>query len=299
MDIDVCVCTFRRPSLRETLRSIAQQDLPAGMRVRVIVADNDETPSAAALVDAARAEFGLDLHYVHAPARNISIARNACLDAARAEFVAFVDDDEIAPPHWLAALHAGLEHLPADVVFGPVRAIYPADAPAWVIKGDFHSFGPVRRAHGAIDTGYSSNVLMRRALIGATRFEPALGKTGGEDTFFFATLYKAGARLEFCPEAYVEEPTPLARARFDWLMKRAFRSGQTHARVLAAEGKSAFAIAGLAGAKALYSGASAIISVFDGVKRRRALLRGALHLGVVAKAFGASDLQLYGAPAPR
>mgnify|MGYP000930246670 CR=1 FL=1 len=222
MDIDVCVCTFRRASLRETLHSLAKQDMPAEMRVRVVIADNDETPSARPLVDEARAELGLNLVYVHAPARNISIARNACLDAAQAAYIAFLDDDEIAPPRWLAELSAGLERLRADVVFGPVKAVYPADAPAWIVAGDFHSFAPVRRAHGAIDTGYSSNVLMRRAAIGSVRFDPALGKTGGEDTFFFAELYKQGAQLEVCPAAFVEEPTPPARMRtgschFWWL----------------------------------------------------------------------------------
>src|SRR3954471_3997193 len=40
-NVDVCVCTFRRSSLRETLESLANQQNEA-VRMRVIVADNDD-----------------------------------------------------------------------------------------------------------------------------------------------------------------------------------------------------------------------------------------------------------------
>jgi succinoglycan biosynthesis protein ExoM len=287
--VDVCVCTFRRASLRRTIESLAaQQDAPA---FRIIVADNDETPSAQALVEKARGDLGLDITYVHAPARNISIARNACLDAARAPLVAFIDDDEIAPPRWLMTLANGLgDH---DIVFGPVRAIYAADAPRWVVRGDFHSFGPVVRAHGVIDTGYSSNVLMRREVVGAVRFEPGLGRTGGEDTFFFARLHRAGTQLGACAEAFVEEPTAPERARLSWLVRRAFRAGQTHARVLHDRGQGALAIAVPAAAKVLYCTVALVLTLLSPAGWRRNAIRAALHCGVIAKALGARDLELY------
>ena len=101
--IDICICTYRRPSIAETLRSIAAQ---TGVEValRVIVADNDQTDAARSFVEAAGRDAGLDLLYVHAPARNISIARNACLDAVEAPLTAFLDDDLVASPTWLSAI---------------------------------------------------------------------------------------------------------------------------------------------------------------------------------------------------
>ncbi|WP_368855023.1 glycosyltransferase family 2 protein, partial [Klebsiella pneumoniae] len=46
-----------------------------------------------------------------------------------------------------------------------------------------------------VDTGRSGNVLFRRARVErlGLRFDPALGKTGGEDTDFFHRLHRAGA----------------------------------------------------------------------------------------------------------
>ena len=74
-------------------------------------------------VEAAFAAHNLDGVYLHAPARNISIARNACLEAASAPLVAFIDDDEIARPGWLAGLVADMDAPNADVVFGKVAAL--------------------------------------------------------------------------------------------------------------------------------------------------------------------------------
>jgi succinoglycan biosynthesis protein ExoM len=97
LSIDVLICTFRRASIRDTLDSIALQDVPGHVCLRVVVADNDETPSAQDLITGLANRYPHPLHYLHAPARNISIARNACLDHATADWVAFIDDDETAP----------------------------------------------------------------------------------------------------------------------------------------------------------------------------------------------------------
>jgi succinoglycan biosynthesis protein ExoM len=292
--VDVCVCTFRRASLWDTLASLALQNGAPPMRV--IIADNDDTPSAAADAARAHAELGLDVHYVHAPARNISIARNACLEAATADLIAFIDDDEIAVPGWLAALVSGVTNYGA--VFGPVPARYPPDAPSWAAKGDFHSTRPVILAGGEIRTGYSGNVLLRRVAIGDLRFDPTLGRVGGEDTVFFAILYNRGVKLGFAPDAVASEEAPTNRLNLPWLLRRSFRTGQTAARTAQLRGQSAPVIALLSIAKAAYCGAAALLTVWSPVRVRRNLIRGALHVGALAKVFGAEDLTMYGAASP-
>jgi succinoglycan biosynthesis protein ExoM len=283
------VCTFRRVSLRQTLNSLAAQ--VGAPPFRIIIADNDDAPSADALTMLAAAELDINIKYLHAPAGNISLARNACLEAAHADLLAFIDDDEIAPPTWLATMVNAIKD--CDAVFGPVKAQYGEGAPNWVVRGDFHSFGPAVRANGEIDTGYSSNVLFRRSAVGGLRFDPSLGRSGGEDTVFFARLHAGGGRLRFCPEAMVVEPTPSARTRLSWLLRRAYRSGQTHARVLRLRRQGEAAIAALAFGKAVYCLLAAALTAWSPVRVRANLIRGALHAGVLAKAFGAADLELY------
>ena len=84
--IDIGVCTFQRPELANTLRSLDAMQTPAGFDVRVIVADNDDKPTARELVMELSRDLTLPIRYLHCPAGNISIARNACLDASDSRF---------------------------------------------------------------------------------------------------------------------------------------------------------------------------------------------------------------------
>lgn len=306
--IDIGVCTFRRPELADTLRSLGAMDMPEGYDVRIIVADNDDTPSACDLVAALSRELPLPLIYRHCPARNISIARNACLDASTADFVAFIDDDETAMSRWLTELVKTAQSSGAAAVLGPVKALYRPDAPDWMRQGDFHSTLPVW-VRDEIRTGYTCNVLLRTGAdsLRGRRFSLARGQTGGEDTEFFDQMYKAGGRIAFAPEAWVDELVPRARAAFDWLGRRRFRVGQTHGHLL---GSSAGGIGlarlvrlarpvALASAKALYCFIAAVPVAIDPVRRNRSVLRGIMHVGVVSGLVGIREIRLYGQPSPQ
>ncbi|TIU75784.1 MAG: glycosyltransferase, partial [Mesorhizobium sp.] len=123
--------------------------------------------------------------------------------------VAFIDDDETASPGWLVELMATADATGAAAVLGPVRAHYRQDAPDWMQKGDFHSTLPVW-VRGEIRTGYTCNVLLRTtdASLRGRRFSLARGQTGGEDTEFFDAMVKAGGRIAFAPQAFVEDVVP-------------------------------------------------------------------------------------------
>ncbi|WP_352638360.1 glycosyltransferase family 2 protein [Mesorhizobium sp. M0674] len=300
--IDICVCTFRRPELADTLRSLAAMDMPAGFGIGVIVADNDDEPTAEPLVTALASELKLVARYRHAPARNISVARNACLDASTADFVAFIDDDETASRQWLAELIAIAETRGAEAVLGPVRALYRPDAPDWMRKGDFHSTLPVW-VQGEIRTGYTCNVLLRMSAdsLRGRRFSLARGQSGGEDTEFFNRMVKAGGRIAFAPEAWVEEVVPRSRAAFDWLRRRRFRFGQTHGHLIGHDAgviERAKAV-GLASAKAVYCFGMAALTAISPVRRNRSVLRGIMHVGVVSGLVGISEIRQYGLSSPQ
>lgn len=293
--IDVCICAFaRREGLRRCLESLAAQI--AAPPFRVCIADNHAQPTVAAWIAADTAALPFELQVVHAPHSNIALARNALLQASAADWIAFLDDDEVAGPDWLAALYAARDA--GDVVFGPVRARYPASAPAWLVRGDFLSKQPVRRRHG-YDTGPSANVALRRAAAGALRFDESLGRSGGEDTLFFATLHDRGARLTFCERAVAFEPADPARCRFAALLWRSFASGHAHARVLRMRGSGRPRSAVVAAAKCAATLACAAAQWVSAVGWRRQCLRAALHAGVAAQALGAPLPTLYGDGAAR
>ncbi len=297
LQIDIGICTYRRASLDEALLSLAVLEVPVGTSLRIIVADNDKTPSAKDRVEALRPRIAHEIAYVHCPASNISIARNACLENTTGDFLAFIDDDEDASEDWLVELLATANSTKADAVLGPVRSVYADTAPQWMRVGDFHSTLPVWVA-GEIRTGYTCNVLLRLASphVAGRRFNLALGHTGGEDTEFFSHMHAAGGKIAFAENAYVYEPVTENRAGLGWLAKRRFRFGQTHGRLIQETGSGATRLKqiGLAAAKAGFCYAAALGCVFSAVPRYRYALRGVMHSGVVSGLLGVREIRQYG-----
>lgn len=228
--VAVCVATFRRPrQLAELLESLGAQRAPLAGRVWVCVVDNDADASARAVVEAARPRLPYEVDYAVEPRRNIALARNRGVARALemgAEWVAFIDDDEVARPGWLQALLAAQARFAADAVSGPVRPRLAADAPGWAERGGFFAL-PMPPAGTPLGTAATNNALVSRRLLAAVPgpFDPAFGLTGSSDSLFFTRCARQGARLVAAPDAVVEEAVPAARARAGWVLRRAFRVG--------------------------------------------------------------------------
>jgi len=229
--VSACVCTFQRAHVADTVRSMLAQRLADGDAMTIVVVDDDPNRSAEELIAAIATDARCDVRYVVSGARNVSAARNAALDAAQGEWIAFIDDDEIAPPNWLAELLRVQRETNADIVKGYVRGAYPPGTPDWVRAAD-----PFTRDYG--DDGdapavlASGNVLFRRALVEANklRFDPQFGRSGGEDSDFFHRLRAAGARVAASRAAIVDEIVPPERVEIGYLRARNRRLGQTDGR---------------------------------------------------------------------
>ena len=292
--LEICVCTYRRPQLTNTLTSLFKLVQPDGYDLSILVVDNDDWPSAAEAVEALAADTAIPLRYVHCPQGNISIARNGALAHSTARFLAFIDDDEVAPSDWLLHLTSEMEKTAADVVLGPVEADYADGAPAWMQRTRIHATMPVW-VDDRIITGYTCNVLIDRhsAAVRDRMFDLLLGQTGGEDTAFFAKVVAEGGTIAFSPDALLRETIPPYRVSFKWLLRRRFRMGQTHGQLVAKNGASVRLWAVTVG-KVVYCAGAAALQVVWQDRRNKAILRGALHLGALSGLAGGRILQLYG-----
>jgi len=266
--IDILMCTFRRPEVTQALTALTQQISPDGVELAIIVADNDATESARELVASVSKTSPIPITYIHAPKHNISVARNACLDSTNADWIVFVDDDEIAPNDWIVA-------------------------PSWVVQLDLHSnlAAPKR---GIVETGYTSNAMLswKGQIWADQRFELARGRSGGEDTEFFFRLGRLGATFGFAEKAAVVEHVPHDRLSMTWLRRRRFRMGQSY--VSSATSRRERATLGLkALMKLVFCFLRSGLHILDPVKRRFWFLRGVLHCGVVAGCLSVRDLELY------
>lgn len=297
MRVDIVMCTFRRPQVIEAIESIGQQRGVAHLSLRLVIADNDDTDSARAVVEEAARDLPFPCVYLHAPARNISIARNACLEeasAGKADWVASLDDDEWIHPDWLANILAAVQKSGADGAFGKVQAIYPDEAPDWVTQLDFHSSHP-ELLPVPIRTGNSGNALLRwhGTPWQDQRYDLSRGTTGGEDTEFFLRLYNLGMRYVAAPDALVTEPVPPTRQTLEWLAVRRYRMGQTHIVTAPTARAKAKLLVGAA-LKASWCRVQERRHADDETQRNFWFLRGQLHRGVCAGLLHRPQAQLYG-----
>jgi succinoglycan biosynthesis protein ExoM len=239
--IDVVVPTLRRPeSLTRALRSLFAQDRAPALVAAIVVVDNSPEGCARSTVDALRPASPVPLIFVHAPEPGVATARNAGLAAGDAPLVAFLDDDEAAPPGWLAALYAAHLALGTVVTFGPVRGQAPDAAPRQRAYLDrfFSRIGP--ETTGVIEHPYGcGNAMMTRALAlaGPAPFDTAADAAGGEDDRLFARLSTQGVRYGWAAEAWVHEYAPAHRARLGYALKRAFGYGQSPSQIAARAGR--------------------------------------------------------------
>jgi succinoglycan biosynthesis protein ExoM len=297
MLISVCICTLKRSSVIGTLDSIAEQTLPSDVEIEAIVVDNDVERSAEGLVSAWAAGARIPVTYAVEPERNIALARNRALSLARGEKLAFIDDDEVATPFWLSTLLAAQKRYAADVVIGRVDAIYPPGAARWLVGAD-----PLSRNWGPSGTvctmGSSANALVSRKIIekGSIGFDPAFGRTGGEDTDFFGRLCASGAKIVVEHEAVVREWVSPDRLERAYLCRRAIRAGQSYGAVrlrqLSRAGRLVFITATLAKA-VTFSACAAVLRAYTRANALKLAIRGWLNFGKLRACAGLALPRMY------
>jgi GT2 family glycosyltransferase len=160
--------------------------------------------------------------------------RNAILAEAQrrnADFIAMIDDDEVASPEWLANLLRTQRSTGADVVGGPVVQVFPVFTPEWFQVG-FRR--PVKPAGPTDLVDATGNVVMLCSSLDAQdwpEFDPAYGLSGGGDTEYFLRLRELGMRFAWSSDALVSELVEEDRLNVKWMMKRSYRHGIIRTRL--------------------------------------------------------------------
>jgi succinoglycan biosynthesis protein ExoM len=232
--VGICILTYKRNrQLLALLSGISRLEPPAA-DVRVVVVDNNPDSCARVIVDQFRESWmsagGLwPIEYVAEPHRGIARARNCAVAAcADADFVAFIDDDEVPEADWLANLFDVQTASRADVVVGRVLSRYDTPPPQWVIAGDY--LERPRRATGTrVGWAITGNVLIARHLLDrySPPFEERFNLSGGEDTHFFMRAHDDGALMVSADDAIVFEDIPSERTTWRSIMRREYRRGNT------------------------------------------------------------------------
>ena len=230
--ISVCIATYKRENLLENLLlSLVKQELPPNVKLEIVVTDNSPEGSARRILNKFTNYDNICYKYLIEPVKNISLARNKCVENASGEYICFIDDDETASESWIKNLYDALIKYNADAVFGYVETIFDKRIPSHFQLREFY-FSPVGRTGTKALFYFTTNAIVKTKLIKSEKipFDKTYGLTGGEDAHLFERLSKNGTIMINCREAISYEFIPPNRGTKRYLYIRSLRGGQSYAR---------------------------------------------------------------------
>jgi len=255
--VSAIVCTHDRPGyLAACLAGLgAQQDTAPGA-FETIVVDSASPPPGAAAIAALAAQHGARL--VVADRAGLSVARNLGAAIARGRWLAYLDDDAVPDPHWLAAiLRATGSGLEPAALGGKILPHFEAPLPAWwpenlvgvltVLTHDRPGTVGVDLPRGV--EPYGANFIVRAdALAAIGGFPEGLGRIGtrllsNEESLVLRRLSDAGGRIAYDPAIAVTHSIQAERLTPAWLLRRQFWQGVSAARLrqILGQGRTAWA----------------------------------------------------------
>jgi glycosyltransferase involved in cell wall biosynthesis len=221
----VVVPTIGRPELlARCLKSVLAGDCQPD---QVIVCDQSSDDRTAEVVGSMQA--GDLITYLRLPVPAASAARNAGITSARSDLVAFIDDDCVAAPPWLAMLVDAYARAAAgEEVAGVAGAVRPLRSTAGRVPVSSRVSSrrrAFRALHGQLergvwapwDVGTGANLLSpRRTLLSIGGFDTSLGPgtpaDAAEDVDLLFRLARVGTLL-YEPSALVFHPATTRRGR--------------------------------------------------------------------------------------
>jgi glycosyltransferase involved in cell wall biosynthesis len=236
ISVAVYVCTHQRnDALRSMLAALgaAADHAAPHASVAVVVVDDNPDGGARPVVDEFSARFPLGIHYRHSGKQNISIARNLGLDTAAelGTWVAMTDDDCEPSPEWISAYLDTQRRTGADALTGPLVMRFPDGSPRWLTaepfalgENDLHDDGEKMTVAQTHNSMISAAWLRDHPDI---RFEPALGRLGGEDMVFYRRNVAAGMRINYARDAVVYEVVGPQRATLRHQLRQQYWLGNS------------------------------------------------------------------------
>lgn len=244
MKLSVIIPTRNRAaSLRRALVSILGQSFSKN-DFEVIIVDNgssDDTQSVASEFINTYANF----RYLNADAPGLHEARHMGMNAAKAEFLVFCDDDIGASSGWLEGVWEGFYQYGADLVGGKILPQWEITPPTWLInlwkrgEPDWQALGYLSildfgNIIKEIDSSYiwGCNFSIRKnLLLEAGGFHPdsmpddLLHLRGDGESYVARFAASRGYKSVYVPSALVHHFVPQERMTIQYLRKRAFSQG--------------------------------------------------------------------------
>jgi glycosyltransferase involved in cell wall biosynthesis len=230
MKLSIIVCTRNRADeLVHCLQELMCQAAEAEA-TEIIIVDNGSTDHTAEVA----ARFTMDsrarFRYIHEPVPGLCVARNRGRAAAEGEFLAYIDDDAVPHPAWIARIMKHLGDAGCDCLAGKTVLRPNGEIPEWFPGGLYwalgmSSFGDDARFLGGNENPSGNNFAIRAEVFDAVSgFDSSLSLYFDEAEFFSRVRAK-GHRFFYDPELIVDHRVPTSRLTRGALRRRAYRMG--------------------------------------------------------------------------
>ncbi|MXR53065.1 glycosyltransferase [Halovenus sp. WSH3] len=235
MKVSVIICTYSLDRLDDfiaAVRSVLNQTYDP-VEVVLVIDGNEQ-------VDRKVREMFGDLNEVQIVTNNenrgLSYSRTQGVRQATGEVVAFLDDDAVAEPDWIAQLVRGYEETNAIAVGGRMIPEWMATRPPhlpeeffWLVGVDYEA---LREPWSEVRNTFGSNMSFRSVVfeeIGGFNEEVGLtaeSQIQADETELALRMRRAfGKGMLYQPDAVVAHKVFQYRTRVTWLCRRAFWQG--------------------------------------------------------------------------
>ncbi len=238
--LSLIVPTFNREKILDIcLRSLAAQKTD-GRLFEIVVVDNNSTDGTRDLVES---YIRSDNRFVYVREENqgLSHARNRGFQAARGEYLAYLDDDVIVPSSYVSNMCAIIDKHKPDLIGAPVFPYYTDPKPGWYddqLATLFHTGSPGFSMDCDIVGGNMAFRKQKLAELGM--FDPRIGMKGtglgfgGETQVvrkYRAVTPSMEQRVFYSPDCWVLHHVPAYKMRIAYILRRSYIQGAAIAHV--------------------------------------------------------------------
>lgn len=257
IEISAVIATYQRASLLAgALEALAAQKVPSFIKWEIVVVDNNSQDHTADVVEAFANRSAIQVSYVFEPTQGLSRARNRGIKEARGSIIAFIDDDVLPAPDWIAQVNAAIGRWSAQGIGGRILPHWDASPPRW-LTSNVHlmdrlaimEFGESRvlcHPMKGRPQVWGANMAFRREVfekIGG--FDHARGIVGtklfrGEEVELVNRALERGLRIVYDPSVVVVHRIGRARLQKNYFRKLEFDAAQGEADAKSMDGRAIF-----------------------------------------------------------